>query len=42
MNRFIDHSHVVTTNNYNTLADLHTTNHFTLSLLSLFLLVITW
>jgi hypothetical protein len=31
---------VVTTNNYNTIPDLHTTNHFTLSLLSLFTLVI--
>jgi hypothetical protein len=39
---FIDHLEVVTTNNYNTIARLHTTNHVTLSLLSLFSLVITW
>jgi hypothetical protein len=31
-NRFIDHLQVVTTNNYNTIADFHTTNHSTLSL----------
>jgi hypothetical protein len=35
MNRFIDHLQVVTTSNYNTIADFHTTNHSTLSLLSL-------
>jgi hypothetical protein len=42
MNRFIDHSQGVTTNNYNTIADLHITNHSTQSLFSLFPLVITW
>jgi hypothetical protein len=36
------HLHVVTTNNYNTLADFHTTNHSTLSLLNLLSLVFTW
>jgi hypothetical protein len=35
VNRFIDHLQVVTTENYNTTADFHTTNHSTLSLLSL-------
>jgi hypothetical protein len=30
VNRFIDHFQVVTTNNYNTIADFHTTNHSTL------------
>jgi hypothetical protein len=35
MNRFIDHLQVVTTNNYNTIAEFHTTNNSTLSLLSL-------
>jgi hypothetical protein len=42
VNRFIDHSQVVTTNNYNNIADFHTTNHSTLSLLSLFPLVFAW
>jgi hypothetical protein len=42
VNRFIDHTQVVTTNDYYTTADLHTTNHSTLSLLSLLLLVFTW
>jgi hypothetical protein len=28
---FIDHLLVVTTNNFNTIADFHTTNHSTLS-----------
>jgi hypothetical protein len=42
VNRFIDHAQVVTTNNYNTIADFHTTNHSTLSLLSLLSLVVTW
>jgi hypothetical protein len=32
MNRFIDHLQVVTISNYYTTADLHTINHFTLSL----------
>jgi hypothetical protein len=41
VSRFIDHSQVVTTNNYYTVADIHTTNHSTLSLLSLFPLVFT-
>jgi hypothetical protein len=35
VDRLIDHLQVVTTNNYNTSADFHTTNHSTLSLLSL-------
>jgi hypothetical protein len=35
VNRFIDNSQVVTTNNCNTVADFHTKNHSTLSLLSL-------
>jgi hypothetical protein len=39
-NLIIDHSEVVTTNNYNNTFHLHITNHFTLSLL--FPLVITW
>jgi hypothetical protein len=42
VNRFIDHLQVVTTNNYNNIADFHTTNLFTLSLLSLLSLVSTW
>jgi hypothetical protein len=29
MNRFIDHLQIVTMNNYNTIADFHTTNHST-------------
>jgi hypothetical protein len=39
---FTDHLQVITTNNYHTIADIHTTNHSTLSLLSLFPLVFTW
>jgi hypothetical protein len=39
---FIDHLQVVTTNNYYTIADFHTTNHCTLSLLNLFSLSFTW
>jgi hypothetical protein len=35
VNRFIDHIQAVTTNNYYTIADFHTTNHSTLSLLNL-------
>jgi hypothetical protein len=35
MNRFIEHSHVVTTNKYNSITDFHTTKHSTLELLSL-------
>jgi hypothetical protein len=35
MNRFTDHLQVITTNNYYTIADFHTTNHSTLSVLSL-------
>jgi hypothetical protein len=31
----IDHLQVVSTNNFNTIAEFHTTNHSTLSLLSL-------
>jgi hypothetical protein len=42
MNIFIDHLQVVTTNNYNTVADFHTTNDSTLNLLSLLSLVFTW
>jgi hypothetical protein len=42
VNRFIYHLQVVTTNNYNTIADFHTTNHYTLNLLSLLSLVVTW
>jgi hypothetical protein len=42
MNRFIDHLQVVTTNTYNTIADFHTTNPSTLSLLGLLSLVFTW
>jgi hypothetical protein len=38
----IDNLQVVTTNNYNIIADFHTTNHSTLSLLSLVSLVVTW
>jgi hypothetical protein len=39
---FTDHLQVVTTNNCNTVADFHTTNHPTLSLLSLLTLFFTW
>jgi hypothetical protein len=42
MNGFTDHLQFVTTKNYNTIADLHTTNHSTLSVLSLLSLVVTW
>jgi hypothetical protein len=35
MNRFIDHLQVATANNYNTIADFHTTDHSALSLFSL-------
>jgi hypothetical protein len=42
MNKFIDYLQVVTTNNYNTIADFHTTNHSTLSLLSMLSLIVTW
>jgi hypothetical protein len=38
---YIDHSQVVATTKYNTLADSHTTNHSTLNLLSLLSLVFT-
>jgi hypothetical protein len=38
---FIDHSQVVATTKYNTLADSHTTNHSTLNLLSVLSLVFT-
>jgi hypothetical protein len=30
---FIDHLQVATTNNYNTIADFHTTNHYNLGFL---------
>jgi hypothetical protein len=40
VNRFIDHLQGVSTNNYNTIADFHTTNHTTRSLLSLLSLVV--
>jgi hypothetical protein len=42
VNRFIDHLHVVITNNYQTTADFHTTNHTTLSLFTLLSLVFNW
>jgi hypothetical protein len=42
VNRFIDHLQVVSTNKYNTVADFHTTNHSTLSLLSMLSLVVAW
>jgi hypothetical protein len=38
---FIDHSQVVITTKYNTLADSHITNHSTLNLLSVLSLVLT-
>jgi hypothetical protein len=38
---FIDHSQVVTTTKYNTLANSHTTNHFTLNILSALSLAFT-
>jgi hypothetical protein len=41
-NIFIIHLQVVTTNNYKTIAEFHTTNHSTLSLLSLLSLVFTF
>jgi hypothetical protein len=37
-----DHLQVMITNNYNTIADLYTTNRPTLSLLSLLSLVVAW
>jgi hypothetical protein len=40
--RFIDHLQVVTTKNYNTIADFYTTNHLMPSLLSLLSLVVTF
>jgi hypothetical protein len=39
---FIDHLQVKTTNNYNAIADFHTTDHSTLSFRSLLSLVIAW
>jgi hypothetical protein len=41
---FIDHLYIPLglTNKYNTIADLHTTNHSTLCLLSLLSLVVAW
>jgi hypothetical protein len=42
VNRFTDHLQDVTTNNYSINADFHTTNHSTLSLLSLLSLVVAW
>jgi hypothetical protein len=41
MNRFIEHSQVVTTNNYYTIADLHDLQSLHTNLLSLFPLVFT-
>jgi hypothetical protein len=41
MNRFIDHSQVVTTNKYNTITDVHTTKHSTLELSLLSLVFVT-
>jgi hypothetical protein len=41
VNRFIDHLRVGTENNYYTIADFHTTNHATVSLISLYSLVFT-
>jgi hypothetical protein len=41
MNGFTDHLQVVTTNNYYSTADFHTTNHSTLNLLSVLSLVFT-
>jgi hypothetical protein len=42
VNNFIDHLHVLITNNYNTIADSHTPNHYTPCILSLLSLVFTW
>jgi hypothetical protein len=42
MNRFTDNLQAVTTNNYNIIADFHTTNHSALSLFNLPSLVFTW
>jgi hypothetical protein len=42
VNRIIDHSQGVTTNKYNSIADIHTTNHSTLSSLTLFPLASSW
>jgi hypothetical protein len=42
VNIFIDHLQVVTTNSYQTIADVHTTHHSTLSIFSLLSLVIAW
>jgi hypothetical protein len=39
---FIDHPQEVTTNNYNSTADFHITNHSTLSLIRLLSLVVAW
>jgi hypothetical protein len=42
MNRFIEHSQVVTTTKYNTVTDFHTRNHSTLSLLPLVFTTRSW
>jgi hypothetical protein len=42
VNRLIDHLLIVTTNNYYTIADFHTLNNSTLSLLSLISLAVAW
>jgi hypothetical protein len=42
VNRFIGHLQAVTTNNNGTIADFHTTNYFTLSVLGLLSLVVSW
>jgi hypothetical protein len=42
VNKFTGHLQVITTNNYNTSAHSHTTNHSTLSLLSLFPFISTY
>jgi hypothetical protein len=42
VDKFIDHLEAAITNNYNIIADLHTTNHSKLSLLSLLSLVVAW
>jgi hypothetical protein len=39
VNRFTEHVQVITTNKYNTIADSHTTNNSTLSLLNLLYVV---
>jgi hypothetical protein len=42
VDRFIDNLHVITTNNYKTIDDFHTTDYSTLRFLGPLSLVVTW